>query len=62
MDRLGRKGFYPYAWVDGIDKTRLRGHPTSWGFSFKSALYDDDDDKDDENKVDKVNLKANYMV
>ena len=55
MDLLCRKGFYPYQWVDGIEKLDYEGIPPIESFrsqvKHESVLYyDDDDTKDDEEK------------
>ena len=56
MDLLCRKGFYPYEWVDGIEKLDYEDIPPIEALHSQlkdeSALYDDDDNKDDEEKAD----------
>ena len=47
MDLLCRKGFYPYAWVEGIEKLDYEGLPPIDAFHSQlksdSVLYDKDD-------------------
>ena len=64
MDLLCRKGFYPYQWVDGIEKLDYEGIPPIESFrsqvKHESVLnYDDDDDTQDyeENKIRKPSSK-----
>ena len=54
MDLLCRKGFYPYEWVDGIEKLAYEGIPPIDAFHSQlkneSVLYDDNDDDGDDKK------------
>ena len=49
IDLLWRKGFYPYEWVDGIEKLDYEGIPPIEAchsqLKHESVLYDDDDTK-----------------
>ena len=49
IDLLCRKGFYPYEWVDRIEKLDYEGIPPRDAFhsqlKHESVLYEDDDDE-----------------
>ena len=57
MDLFCRKGFYPYEWVDGIEKLDYEGIPPIEAFHSQlkneSVLFDDDDDDKGDDKKGK---------
>ena len=64
MDLLCRQGFYPYAWVDGIEKLDFEGIPPPEAFHSQlineSVLYADYNGEYDNDKVNKVNRRGNH--
>ena len=51
MDLLCRNGFYPYAWIDDIEKLDFEGIPPPEALHSSenySVLYDNDDDGDED--------------
>ena len=66
MDLLCRKSFYPYEWVDGIQKLDYDGIPPIEAFHSQlkneSVLYDyDDGNKKEERKIIKSSSKKRHL-